>query len=210
MEDIGAAIRHYREINGLTQKELADKLSISPSTIGMYEQNRRTPDVNTLAAMSRLFGVSLEALIGTEGRLTILKDKEASGGFFYFFFDESLRDVFTHRIKKSLDTKGMSISELSQRVSFNQEKCEKYCKGDIQPSLEDLIELSQALDVSTDYLLGQVPPITNTEKKLLNAFVKLTEDNQDIIIGKTKELLREQPYDVPPVAAEGLRKASGK
>lgn len=210
MEDIGAAIRHYREINGLTQKELADKLSISPSTIGMYEQNRRTPDVNTLATMSRLFDVPLESLIGTEARLSILKDKEASKGCFFFFFDESLKEVFTQRINKALAKKNMNVSELSEAVSFTQEKCQKYFDGIIQPSLEDLIELSQILEVSTDYLLGQVPQVTNAEKKLLNAFVKLNEDNQDIIIGKTKELLREQPYNEPPVAAEGLRKASGK
>ena len=49
MEDIGDVIRFYREANNLTQKELANKLSISPSTIGMYEQNRRTPDIQTLA-----------------------------------------------------------------------------------------------------------------------------------------------------------------
>lgn len=49
-----------------------------------------------------------------------------------------------------------------------------------------------------------------TEEKLLHTFRNLNEDNQDIIIGKSKELLREQDLQKPPVAAEGLRKASGK
>ena len=49
-----------------------------------------------------------------------------------------------------------------------------------------------------------------SEEKILSTFKCLNEDNQDIIIGKAKELLREQLYTDPPVAAGGLRKASGK
>lgn len=49
-----------------------------------------------------------------------------------------------------------------------------------------------------------------SEEKILSTFKCLNEDNQDIIIGKAKELLREQLYTDSPVAAEGLRKASGK
>ena len=41
--NLGEIIRSLRATNGMTQKELADKLSISPSTIGMYEQGRREP-----------------------------------------------------------------------------------------------------------------------------------------------------------------------
>lgn len=49
-----------------------------------------------------------------------------------------------------------------------------------------------------------------SEEKILSAFKCLSEDNQDIIIGKAKELLREQIYTDSPVAAGGLKKASGK
>ena len=101
----------------------------------------------------------------------------------------------------------MDLSELYAAVSFDVEKCKIYLEGKIEPSLEDLIELSQILEVSTDYLLGQIPQVTNIEKKLLNAFVKLNEDNRDIIIGKTKELLREQKYEEAVAADEPLREA---
>ena len=53
-------------------------------------------------------------------------------------------------------------------------------------------------------------PLKPAEEKILSTFKCLNEDNRDIIIGKAKELLREQLYDEPSVAAEGLRKASGK
>ena len=56
-----------------------------------------------------------------------------------------------------------------------------------------------------DFLLGQAEQLSPTEKKLLSTFECLNEDNQDIIIGKMKELLREQR-----LSDNNLKKASGK
>lgn len=48
---------------GMNQFQLAQKLHLSPSTIGMYEQGRRTPNVEVLVHMSRIFSVSLDYLV---------------------------------------------------------------------------------------------------------------------------------------------------
>lgn len=56
-------ITQQRRNLSLSQLQLAEKLKISPSAIGMYEQGRRTPDLQTLTAMSQLFRVSLDYLI---------------------------------------------------------------------------------------------------------------------------------------------------
>ena len=48
---------------GMNQLQLARKLHLSPSTIGMYEQGRRTPNVEVLVQMSRIFRVSLDYLV---------------------------------------------------------------------------------------------------------------------------------------------------
>lgn len=51
----------------MSQLQLAEALHISASTIGMYEQGRRSPGLDVLIRMSRIFGVSLDYLItGTE------------------------------------------------------------------------------------------------------------------------------------------------
>lgn len=59
-------IAQQRRNLGLSQLQLSRELKISPSTVGMYEQGRRTPDLQTLTAMSRLFRVSLDYLITGE------------------------------------------------------------------------------------------------------------------------------------------------
>ena len=56
-------IAQLRRSIGMNQHQLAEKLHLSPSTIGMYEQGRRTPNVDILIQMSRIFNVSLDYLI---------------------------------------------------------------------------------------------------------------------------------------------------
>lgn len=59
-------IASLRKESRMSQSQLAAELKVSPSTIGMYEQGRRIPDIHTLISMARLFGVSLDYLITGE------------------------------------------------------------------------------------------------------------------------------------------------
>lgn len=52
-----------RKKQHLSQAKFAQMLNISASTEGMYEQGRRTPSVDILVMMAKLFGVSLDYLI---------------------------------------------------------------------------------------------------------------------------------------------------
>lgn len=66
-----------RKRAGISQLQLANKLNIGPSAIGMYEQGRRTPSVEMLTEMAKLFEVSLDYLItGTESTHPIADKNE--------------------------------------------------------------------------------------------------------------------------------------
>lgn len=60
---LGARIAALRREAGLSQAELAKRLQISPSAMGMYEQGRREPSMETLVAIAREFGVSTDYLL---------------------------------------------------------------------------------------------------------------------------------------------------
>ena len=60
---LGFFIQQLRKEKGWSQSQLSKILNVSPSTVGMYEQGRRTPDLETLITLSRLFDVSLDYLI---------------------------------------------------------------------------------------------------------------------------------------------------
>lgn len=57
-------IKEERELNKLTQKELAEKIDVTPATIGLYEQGRRTPDYDTLVKIANILDVSIDYLLG--------------------------------------------------------------------------------------------------------------------------------------------------
>lgn len=68
-------IKILRTNIGMSQAQLAVKLNVSPSAVGMYEQGRRVPSVDLLILLARLFNVSLDYLIvGTEARRSITNE----------------------------------------------------------------------------------------------------------------------------------------
>lgn len=60
---LGPRIAALRKDAGWSQAELAQRLQISPSAIGMYEQGRREPSAATLVSISQIFGVSTDYLL---------------------------------------------------------------------------------------------------------------------------------------------------
>ena len=52
-----------RKQHGLSQEELAGRLNVSRQTVSKWEVGDSTPDMEKLAAMSDLFGVSLDMLV---------------------------------------------------------------------------------------------------------------------------------------------------
>ena len=57
-------IRYLRQINGLTQGDLAKALGISRSTIASWESNRRTPELKAVETIADFFEVSIDFLLG--------------------------------------------------------------------------------------------------------------------------------------------------
>ena len=60
---LGARIAALRRDAGMSQAQLANALGISPSAMGMYEQGRREPAIETVVALSQIFQVSTDYLL---------------------------------------------------------------------------------------------------------------------------------------------------
>lgn len=57
-------LRAIRETAGITRQDLANKIGISVSALGQYEQGRREPDLQKLAAIAAALHVSVDMLLG--------------------------------------------------------------------------------------------------------------------------------------------------
>ncbi|MBP3649855.1 MAG: helix-turn-helix domain-containing protein [Clostridia bacterium] len=59
----GDTIRMLREKAGLTQKQLADQLSLSDKTVSKWETNRGLPDITLISPLAAVLGVSVSELL---------------------------------------------------------------------------------------------------------------------------------------------------
>lgn len=64
MPSFADMLAYLRKRAGYSQTELADKLKISRSAIGMYESGKREPDFETLEALADTFNVNMDTLLG--------------------------------------------------------------------------------------------------------------------------------------------------
>lgn len=65
-EKIGRFIAELRKENSLTQKELAEKLSVSDRTVGNWERGRNLPDPSLFVPLCSILGITLTELFNGE------------------------------------------------------------------------------------------------------------------------------------------------
>jgi transcriptional regulator with XRE-family HTH domain len=59
----GNTIRRLRETNGITQKELAEIISVSDKTVSKWETNKGLPDIGIIEELAKALRVSLSELL---------------------------------------------------------------------------------------------------------------------------------------------------
>lgn len=69
----GNILKKIRQENNLTQEELAKKINTSRSNIANYENDKNMPSVDILEKLSKIFGCSIDYLLGktTENSISI-------------------------------------------------------------------------------------------------------------------------------------------
>lgn len=63
---IGAFLTALRKANGMTQKELAERLSVSDKTVSRWERDDGAPDLSAIPVLAEIFGVSCDELLRGE------------------------------------------------------------------------------------------------------------------------------------------------
>lgn len=95
MGDFQNIFKRLRISAGLTQVEMAGKLGISRSTIGMYETGARKPDFETLEKIADFFNVDTDYLLGRTNKVTILPE---TAGRNYFE-----NKILTHKDERDIE-----------------------------------------------------------------------------------------------------------
>ncbi|MBO5239630.1 MAG: helix-turn-helix transcriptional regulator [Lachnospiraceae bacterium] len=106
--------------------------------------------------------------------------------------------MFKH-IRDLREDNDFKQSDIASRLGINQPQYQLYESGKRQIPVDILIQLSQIYNVSVDYLLdltnsrnAVIPTVNPNARKALTYFNRLSEENQDIILGEMVKLHREQ------------------
>ena len=111
--------KRLRTSSGLTQVEMAEKLGISRSTIGMYETGAREPDFETFEKIADFFNVDTDYLLGRTEKTSILPETVGH----YYLNDETreiAQEVFENPDLRSLFHVARDIepNELRAHIEF--------------------------------------------------------------------------------------------
>ena len=210
--NFGAKLKELRIGKQLTQLQMAEILETSKSNISKYEAGSVEPNLETLLKISKFFNVPIDYLL----------DNEFAGIDYaaYTIDTPEFGLEFKCKLRSILENKNISVDSFSSMTGFHKEKVDLYLNGNKIPSIEDLIKIAGALNVSSDYLLGisSVKPIfdtnehfyktlTDREKNIINVYRQLNEDNQDILVGELKKCLKEQRIEESVATTLSIKEA---
>lgn len=72
-------LAELRRAHNLSQEELAEKLGVSRQAVSKWERAESSPDTDNLIALAKLYGVSLDDLLGLKLPDAALRGAEAAG-----------------------------------------------------------------------------------------------------------------------------------
>ena len=101
---LGSRIKDLRKRHGLTQEELGKKINVTKVSISCYENETRTPSLETLLELSDIFHVDPNYLFGTDH--FVVKDTDNPYGI--YMADEEVEFIKEIRKNHSLHQKIIS------------------------------------------------------------------------------------------------------
>lgn len=70
--ELGEKIYNLRKCTGFSQEQFGEMLGVSRQSVSKWESNQTQPELQTIIEMSKVFGISLDSLIGND-KLEIAK-----------------------------------------------------------------------------------------------------------------------------------------
>lgn len=146
-------IAQLRKTKNLSQKELSHILCVAQNTVCNWEKGNREPDIESLQKLARLFGVSIDYLIGWENCAQIQSPEiSLSCENSELLLDDSR---FGSRLKILREERGLSQAAFANELGVSQSAVGNWESGSRQPKLDIIEQISDYFGVSVDSLLGR-------------------------------------------------------
>ncbi|MFS9094942.1 helix-turn-helix domain-containing protein [Streptococcus mitis] len=150
MEKFHEKLKMLRKKKGLTQQEVAKLVHVERGVYTNWELGNRNPNYENLSMLACVFDVSIDYLLGDY--LEISKER-------YLKIKESdlmkTSNVFPQRLKELRLKKGLTQTELGEKVGVKQSTFTNWENGKREPNFETIIKIADLLEVSVDWLFGR-------------------------------------------------------
>ena len=153
---VGNKIKEYRELNKMTQKDIAEILGVEPATISKYEAGTIEPSIESLKRLAETFNITVDELIKDEEKfditkidvLEILREQKEMGlkGNLY----HNTQIIFAYNTNH---IEGSKLTEDQTRYIYETNTI--LFEGETVASVDDIVETSNHFKV-LDYILNNV------------------------------------------------------
>ena len=176
---LGEKIKEARKQSGLSQEQLAEKMSVSRSAIAKWETDKGLPDIDNLKALASFLNVSVDYLLDDGERIDELVTREA--------YDLT------------------SYGKGSKKKKKDRVIREKFPDAEIYTLLGNL-KLTKSEKV-IDNLLGfftdapfGTPDLINSFKNMDKEFYLVTRDGKQFLVTVTDEFIETRKFTKPITA----------
>ena len=114
---VGNRVKILREELNLKQEELAQKIGVSPSAIGMYERDLREANDEIKLKLCKLFNCSMDYLTGNSD----IRNSDQEANEFYFAYHKEMAGLTPEEIEDAL----RFYKEMKNRVNKKNNKEDK-------------------------------------------------------------------------------------
>lgn len=116
--NLGLKLQEIRKQNKLSQEALAEKLGVSRQAISKWERSESAPDTENLIALSRIYGVSIDELLGNGAPAS----------------KDDLYDVNDNDVKPQYD-----VPQADVKLSFKERRAIEKAKPALYPKLKSIM-----------------------------------------------------------------------
>lgn len=151
-------LKLLRTAKGLTQEQLAKKLKLSRSTVGMYENGSREPDYETLEQIADFFNVDIDYLLGRTNKTTIIP--ESYLGYDNNMSEKDFKKIFSKQLNYYMNVTGKTQSDIINELGFNKSAVSTWCNGTRLPRMDKVDALAKYFGVNRSDLIEDKNHIT--------------------------------------------------
>ena len=172
---MGDQIRAMRQIRGLTQKELAEKLGISAVGVAQWENGLRCPKIETLKRIAD----ALEMPVGS------------------FLPSMGIAENFGSRVREARKKQQLSMAQLGLKMGISGSLVGRYERNEENPKPDTIRRFSDALGVDAKWLeKGEYDDnsLSGDEQQLLRYFRSMSPAGQRVALERMDELSQHPKY----------------